>query len=124
MAAATNFPEVAQTSSLVDTMVTIDDHFAWLKQSQKAGWKSPPKHPDISPDHESTMLWELFREIPRATDLSKRPTDFRAKLADARQAATSLKELLHQPAGAPGVDAAFQKVGESCAACHKVYRNE
>ena len=59
-AAATDFPEVAHVSSLVDAMVAIDEHVGWLKQSQKAGWKTPPAHPDISPAHEATMLWSCF----------------------------------------------------------------
>lgn len=122
--AATNFPELAHSSSLVDTMVAIDEHFSWLKQSQKAGWTTPPKHPDISPDHEATMLWELLREVPRATDLTGRPQDFRKKLASAEDDANNLRTLLKRPAAGPVLDAALTRLDQSCAVCHRTYRNK
>lgn len=122
--AATNFPEIAHTSSLVDTMVAIDDHFSWIKQSQKAGWKTPPNNPDIAPDHEATMLWELFREIPRATDLKGRTTDFREKLAHAEASADQLRTVLKERADNIKLDAAFEQTSQSCSACHEDYRNK
>lgn len=122
--AATNFPELAQTSTLVDTMVSIDDHFSALKDSQKAGWKTPPDHPDISPDHEAVLLWELFREIPRAADLKGRPEDFREKLVDAENAADHLRTVLGRPVDGSTSDQAFKQMGDSCNACHQVYRNK
>lgn len=122
--AATNFPELAQSSSLVDTMVAIDEHFSWLKQSKKAGWKTPPKHPDISPDHEATMLWELLREVPRATDLAGRPEDFRKKLAGAEDAANNLRTLLKKPADAAAINAGFTHLDDACFNCHRSYRNK
>lgn len=123
MASATNFPELAHSSSLVDTMVAIDDHSSWLKQSQRAGWRTPPGHPDISPVHEAMMLLELFREVPRATDLTGRTKDFRQKLAAAEKTAENLHTLLAKPAPGPELDAAFTRATQSCAACHKTYRN-
>ncbi len=123
VASATNFPEVARTSSLVDTMVTIDDHFSWLKQSQAVGWKTPPGHPDVSPKHEATILWELVREIPRVSDLTSRPEDFQQKLAATERAAGSLRALLGTPADHSALDTAFVHCAQSCAACHRTYRN-
>ncbi|MGH7972134.1 MAG: cytochrome c [Limisphaerales bacterium] len=123
LAAATNFPELAPTSSLVDTMVAIDERSSWLKQSQQAGWKSPPGHPDMSPVHEAMMLWELFKEVPRATDLSGRTEDFRQKLDEAALAAENLHSVLAKPGAGPALDAAFSRSTQSCAACHKSYRN-
>ena len=123
LAAATDFPEVAQTSSLVDTMVAMDEHFSWLKQSQKAVWKTPPRHSDISPEHEATMLRELLREIPRTTNLAGRPEDFRQKLGNAERAAANLRTALRRHGETTGVDAAFNSLAGTCASCHKSYRN-
>ncbi len=122
--AATEFPEVAQTSTLVDTMVAIDEHFSWLKRSQKAGWKMPAGHPDLTPAHEATMLWELIREIPRNLDLGDRPEDFRRKLGAAERAADQLRRVLAGSADGPAMDTAFSESDQSCAACHRSYRNQ
>lgn len=119
-----DLPEVAKTSSLVETMVTIDGHFSLLKQSQKAGWKPPPGHADIAPSHEATLLWEQFREIARTDDTAKRTDDYRAKLTEAEQVTDSLRKRLREPADSAAIDATFKKAGQSCAGCHKQYRNQ
>ena len=124
LAAVGPLPEVAKTSSLVDAMVAIDDHFTWLKQSQKAGWKTPPGHADISPAHEATILWEQFRELARTPHLSQRPEDFRDQLAEAERSAENLRQGLRAGADKTALDAAFKQVTQHCAACHKAYRNE
>ena len=124
LAAVGSLPEVAHTPSLVDAMVAIDEHFDRLKQSQKAGWKTPPGQADITPAHESTMLWEQFREIARTPDTAKRPADFRQKLTAAESAADNLRTLLAKPADAPALDATFKQFTQTCAACHKPYRNQ
>jgi protein tyrosine phosphatase (PTP) superfamily phosphohydrolase (DUF442 family) len=119
-----DLPEVAKTSALVEAMVAIDAHFSVLKQSQKAGWKTPRGHPNDAPRHEATLLWEQFRELARTEDTTKRTDDFRAKLTDAEQATDSLRQRLREPMDAIAVDAAFKKAGRKCAACHAKYRNE
>ncbi|HEX5218383.1 MAG TPA: cytochrome c [Verrucomicrobiae bacterium] len=122
--AVRELPEVAQTSSLVEAMVAIDAHFDRLKQSQKAGWKAPPGHADISPRHEATMLWEQFREVARTDDTAKRNDDYRTKLAETEQTADSLRKLLRESSDHAVIDAAFKRVGQNCSACHQKYRNE
>lgn len=124
LAAIKELPEVFRTSSRVDAMVAIDAHFDHLKLAQKAGWKSPPGHADISPPHEATMLWEQFREMARTEDTSKRNDDYRAKLAEAEQLADSLRKSLREPTDLPAIEAVFKRAGQNCAACHKKYRNE
>ncbi len=124
LAAVKSLPEVAQTSSLVETMVSIDDHFAQLKLSQKAGWKTPPGHADITPEHEVLMLWELLRETARTENTAKRPADYRAKLSAAEQAAEALQAALKKSDPPAVIESAFTKMGASCSACHKQYRNK
>ena len=124
LAAIRELPEVARTSSLVEAMVAIDGHFDHLKELQKAGWKTPPGHADISPSHEATMLWEQFREIARTEDTAKRRGDYRARLADAEHVADTLRKLLRESADVARSDAEFKRVGQNCAACHEKYRNE
>lgn len=124
LAAVKQLPEIAQTSSIVEAMVAIDEHFERLKGAQKTGWKSVPGHPDIQPAHEATLLWEQFREMARFSDSEKRPADYRKKLSDSEQAADHFRALLK--AALPDTtkaEDAFKKIGQSCAACHKQYRN-
>jgi hypothetical protein len=124
LAAVKELPEVNRTSSLVDAMVAIDSHFDHLKLAQKAGWKTPPGHADISPAHEATMLWEQFKEMARNDDTAKRPADFRTKLTQAEQAADSLRKLLREPSDPTTIDPVFKKASQNCTDCHKQYRNE
>jgi protein tyrosine phosphatase (PTP) superfamily phosphohydrolase (DUF442 family) len=124
LAAVKEFPEVAKTSSLVETMVAMDAHFSLLKQAQKAGWESPPGHADISPAHEATMLWEQLRELARTEAIAKKLADFRTKLAEAERHADALRQMLREPAVSPATDVAFKQEGQVCAACHRQYRNE
>ena len=124
LAAVKELPEVAKSSSLVEAMVAIDAHFDALKLSQKAGWKTPPGHADISPAHEATMLWEQYREIARTEDASKRTADYRAKLSQAELLSETLRKLFREPLDKVALDAAFKQVGQNCLACHKKYRNE
>jgi len=124
LAAVKSFPEVTKPSSLVEAMVAIDEHHSRLKQVQKAGWKTPPEHADISPAHEATMLWEQFQEMARTEDTAKRTADYRAKLVQAEQDANALRVILREPSGLTTTDAVFKKVSQNCVACHKQYRNE
>jgi len=124
LAAVKELPEVSRTSSLVEAMVAIDAHFDRLKESQKAGWKTPPGHADISPSHEATMLWEQFKEIARTEDPAKRSGDYHPKLTEAEQITDSLRKLLHERVDSLAIDAAFKQAGQTCSSCHTKYRNE
>jgi protein tyrosine phosphatase (PTP) superfamily phosphohydrolase (DUF442 family) len=117
-------PEVARASSLVEAMVTMDAEFDRLKAAQKAGWSKIPNEPDLTPAHPATILWEHLRELARTDDTAKRPEDYRTKLANAEKASDQFRTLLRDASSntAPR-DAAFKSLGQSCAACHKQYRN-
>lgn len=117
-------PEVAQPSSLVEAMVTIDTHLENLKLAQKAGWKTPPGHTDIAPPHEATLLWEQYREIARLADTAERPVDYREKLAEAERLTDTLRQELKAGAASETLDATFKCVSQNCVACHKQHRNE
>jgi protein tyrosine phosphatase (PTP) superfamily phosphohydrolase (DUF442 family) len=117
-------PEIARTSSLVEAMVGIDEEFDRLKAAQKTGWKNVPNQPDLTPAHTATILWEHFRELARIDDTTRRPEEYRAKLAASEKAADAFRGLLRDArADSAARDAAFQSLGQSCGACHKQYRN-
>ena len=124
LAAVKSSPEVARTSSLVETMVTMDEHFARLQAAQKTAWKNVPGQTNLASAHEATLLWEQLRELARLADTAARPDDYRAKLADSEKAADQFRALLQaSPLDAAPADDAFKKIGASCGACHKAYRN-
>ncbi len=124
LAAVKSFPEVTQPSTLVDAMVKIDEHFSNLKLAQKAAWKTPPGHADISPAHEATMLWEQFKEMDRTEDTAKRTDDYRKKLTQAGLSADALRNVLRGTNDVATIDLVFKKTSANCADCHKKYRNQ
>jgi protein tyrosine phosphatase (PTP) superfamily phosphohydrolase (DUF442 family) len=121
-AVSTNFPSVARTSSLVEAMVAADRIYENLKLVQAADWRTPAKHPDLAPRHEALMLVEQFREIERTSETVKRSPDFQTRLSEAVTAATVLHDQLSSPLS-NRQDAAFKRVGQSCAECHTRHRN-
>jgi len=124
LASVKELPEVSRTSSLVEAMVAIDEHLKRLKGAQKSSWRSVPGHPDVQPAHEAALLWEQFREMERFNDVEKRPEDYRATIASAVESADQFHALLKQsPIDLARSEEAFKQVSQSCAACHKKYRN-
>ena len=124
LAAVKQLPEAAQISSLVETMVAMDELLERLKGAQKTGWKSVPGHPDIQPAHEATLLWEQFRELVRGSEREKRPADYLTRLVDAEKSADRFRSLLRQsPVDSTGAESVFKQVIRSCSACHQQHRN-
>lgn len=124
LATAIELPEAAKTSSLVEAMVAIDEEMERLKSAQKSGWKAIPNQPDVVPAHTATILWEHFKEMARTDDTVRRPEDYRTKLAASEKAADQFRALLRDAsADTAARDTAFKSLGQTCAACHKPYRN-
>lgn len=117
-------PEIAGSTSLVDTMVAIDGHCDQLKLSQTAGWTSPASHPDISPAQEATLLWEQFREMSRLSKAHEHPTDYLARIKSAERLANTLQAQLHKQANPAQLNEGFKNLNQACADCHKRYRNQ
>jgi len=117
-------PEIARTSSLVESMVAIDAQFTLLKLSQKSAWSRTPNPHDFAPAGAATVLWEHFRELARAEDTATRTDDYRAKLASTEKHSEQLRALLLDPGtDATARDEAFLALGQSCKACHTKYRD-
>jgi protein tyrosine phosphatase (PTP) superfamily phosphohydrolase (DUF442 family) len=118
------FVETQKLPELADSMVLMDAQFDRMKEIEKAGWKTPPHHPDLDPPHEALQLMEHFRELQRMQAIQQKPADFRQKLAEAEKASTALREtLLANPIDIQKTEAAFKLVGNACANCHAKYRN-
>lgn len=119
-----DFPEIAKTPPMVDTMVAIDQHCDALKGAQKTGWREVPGHPGETPAQTAVLVWEVFRELAREPDAQKRGADYIAKLAEGEKAADALRSVLADTAqDRLARDAAFQHMTETCTVCHKAHRN-
>lgn len=119
-----DFPEIAKTPPMVDTMVAIDQHCDALKAAQKTGWSTMPGHPGQAPAQTAVLMWELFRELARDPETKQRGDDYLAKLAAGEKAADALRTVLADATqDAPARDAAFQHMTEACTVCHKAHRN-
>jgi protein tyrosine phosphatase (PTP) superfamily phosphohydrolase (DUF442 family) len=122
---STNFPSVAKTSSLVESMVAIDGHVDRLKAVQQAGWQTSKAHPDVSPDHEAVLLWEQLRELARTEEVAQSPEEFRRKLHASERIAEQLRDALREGTrDKTAADVAFKQVSQSCVNCHQRYRNQ
>lgn len=119
-----DFPETSPVPPLADIMVQIDERFDHLKLIKKAGYRPPASNPDLDPAHEALLLDELFKELARSPIAEKRGADFQGKLARAEQEAGELHaSLMLVPTADLKADASFQRLNDTCAACHKAHRN-
>jgi protein tyrosine phosphatase (PTP) superfamily phosphohydrolase (DUF442 family) len=115
-------PEVAPTPTLVDSMVTLDDHHDRLKRAQAADWREIPGEPDLTPVQAATLLWENFRELARDPSTLEHGKVYSAKMSAAEETAEKFMQVLKRGAKAEK-DAAFKAVLQDCATCHKAHRN-
>jgi len=122
------FPETSPQPGIVQTMLSLDSMMENMKACQKAGWRSPSEHPDVTPAHEAVLLWEQLREFGRSAATQAKPKAYQDLLAEAEKAADGLRTQLkmtlpEQTASLAPEDAALRQVAESCTACHQRYRN-
>ncbi len=114
------FREAAPIPPLAEAMVGLDEAFERLQLCAKAGWVKPEDPPDLDPAHEALKIREIFNEILRMDDGEARAAEFRSLMEAARSAAERLESRLR---GAESPGQAFAALKQSCADCHKPYRN-
>src|SRR5690606_20565334 len=89
-----NFPEKAQVSGLIDSMVGVDERWENLKEVRAAGYRAPPDHPDIQPANETVILWEHYREAQRLPDVIAKGADMVERFKTAEAEAKEAERLL------------------------------
>jgi protein tyrosine phosphatase (PTP) superfamily phosphohydrolase (DUF442 family) len=123
------FVETAAIPPVAEAMVEIEHTFDRLALIQKAGWRSPPEHPDLDPPHEALLLREHFTELLRTEDVRTRPEDFRKLLQDSEHAAEVLEQALRdaeQGSTLPApqrLNPVMETIAKNCASCHARYRD-
>jgi protein tyrosine phosphatase (PTP) superfamily phosphohydrolase (DUF442 family) len=118
------FPETWKTSGLVKTMVEVDEVFEHLKAIEKAGWTTPPDHPDLVPVAEAGRLADLLRNLQDDDRVRAKPPEFTAWMLEGSRLSESLEEGLATPGiDAQELSARFEHIAASCKVCHVKYRD-
>ena len=118
------FVEAAPIPPLAEAMVGVDRHFDHLKMLQKNKWEKLATHPDLDPPHEALQLHEHFVELGRTDVVRGKPEEFRRIMGESEAASGELrKALAAKPMDWEAAEGAFKRIGQSCAACHKAYRD-
>ncbi|MBA4148709.1 MAG: hypothetical protein H0X66_11395 [Verrucomicrobia bacterium] len=119
-----DFPEHAKVSTMVEAMVSMDERFEHLKAVKKAGYKKSESHPDVDPAHEALLLHELFKELLRAPDAEQHTAGFLQELKVGEQTSGAFYTLMKgETFHGADADAAFDKMTQNCASCHRKFRN-
>ncbi len=120
------------------TMIQFARKWDWIKLANKNAWAEVANHPDVDPRHEAVQLHELFETCASLPEIRAWPDDFRGWLQDGREGSAQLERALNERArllsaqvedtallsnALAEADTAFARIGNSCSACHDVYRN-
>lgn len=119
-----NFPSVWKPSNFVKGMVEIDEVTEHLKAIEKAGWVSPPDHPDLVPVAEAGRLADLQRVLAESEYAKRKPVEFVALLVEGNRRAHALEDLLlNGEKDTAKLTAQFKSISASCKDCHVKYRD-
>ena len=123
-AVSNDFPEVLRPQGTVKTMVETDVAVENLKAAQRAGWRPPADHPDLSPAAEAGRLADLLRHLKDDRHTAAQPPAYLAAMLESSRLAAKLEQGLIAPA-APReeLDLRFKAVLKSCKDCHQGYRD-
>jgi hypothetical protein len=119
-----SFPSTWQPSGYVQGMIEIDEVFEHLKEIEKAGWASPPHHPDLVPVAEAGRLADLYRVLNDTNYVKSKPSELATLMRESNSTAQTLEDML--AAGDKDVavlSAQFKLVGASCKDCHAKHRD-
>jgi protein tyrosine phosphatase (PTP) superfamily phosphohydrolase (DUF442 family) len=127
---AVEYTERAALPELAAAMVALEQTHDRLKVAAQSGWARPAEHPDIDPSHEALLLREHFTEMLRQEEAASRPVRFQDLLRDGEAAALELEQVLRGAgevssgrARAKQADRLLKRVTQSCAACHRQFRD-
>lgn len=123
-AASNEFPQVHQTTGLVQSMVEIDHIFAHLREIEKAGWTVPANHPDLVPVAEAGRMADLFRNLMEDEEVKSQPADYLQWMKQSSADASALEEALLENASRERLSAILAQIDTTCSACHAKYRNQ
>lgn len=121
--ARNDFPEHFKTSGVVQTMVAIDEAFEQLKSIEKAGWKTPPDHPDLVPAAEAGRLADLLRNLKDDEHTQAQPGEFADLLLKSSKQVEVVEDAIVKNESPETISARFKIVADACKQCHATYRD-
>ena len=106
---------------LVEQMVAIDSTLDRIRACEKAGWMTPPEHPDVKLAHEVLQLVEHYRELARLPSLPG--GEFAKYLKEADTASVDMEIKLQLKGNPMAIQAAFKRNANLCVECHAATRD-
>jgi hypothetical protein len=124
------YPESVRVPPIADAMIAIERTHDHLKALAANRWQKLEKQPDFDAAHEALLLREHYTELLRTAEVKQQPAGFQQMLAASETTAQQLEDRLTEwnKSGMPSpppenIGQAFAAVTQSCAACHKTYRD-
>ena len=110
-------------------MVEIARSFDTLKDLSQRDWQVNPEHPDATAPGEARRLYQALTQIHELPATAFKPADYRSILELSLAQSAQLLALLEKSAAPPAEGAKTAKdlvgeLGQSCEACHGLYRNQ
>lgn len=119
-----DFPEVSRPVGFVKGMVEVELVSDHLKAIEKAGWTTPPDHPDLVPAAEAGRMVDLLRILAEGRRARDESAEFRAILVESINIAQQIEDfLVAATASRAQLTEQFQRLTAACNACHAQYRD-
>ena len=117
-----DFPETAPPQPEREAMVAIGHEWERLILCRDAGWKTPPAHPDLKPDHQALLLREAIHEYRRRPATHRRSAAFRSALDASEDLAVRLEAAIRARAASES-SVLVLKLQKGCVGCHQAHRD-
>lgn len=115
--------EVAPVGDLVAAMAKMDREWDRIKLLQQTAWQVPVEHPDLVPAKEARILAETYAALDTALAAEQQAdARFMGYLREGQAASRALRDAL-AAGDADAVAKGFAAVKQSCADCHRPYRD-
>jgi protein tyrosine phosphatase (PTP) superfamily phosphohydrolase (DUF442 family) len=117
------FPEIYQTSGMVQSMVQINDAVSHLSAIDKAGWQTPANHPDLVPAAEAGRLADLLRVLHDDPSKKDYPAEYSQAFLKDSQLVETLEEGILNNESPQLLSEKFKAIQQSCKDCHATFRD-
>jgi len=117
------FQSIVKPEGMLDLMITMDEALDTLELLQENKWDSALEERSIVSAAEAGTIVESYRMLQLSEEVNSLPVDFETLLVNALHQANGLEDSLLQSLPPKKLDAHFEKVKQSCVACHSVFRN-
>lgn len=118
-----DFPSLSQVSGIVEIMAELDIVYDLVQEASDAAWQVPADHPDLVPVAETRRLASLLARLRQDPESQQYEQRYQDLLEESIERAERLDQMVRSGTTAGTAELA-DLVGQSCKACHKIYRNQ